>query len=401
MTLSAFLYVFSAVIFVISALLFVAQAIYSLDFRKKIALTHGFSEAMAVGPYYPLLIISFSLIFIQFVSFVAMGFGSEFNIISRIFIYVSTFVLFLYFRYRTAPLLTYWLGKTCLWRKAGQSGKIPFSEIVGIQLSKNVVFPIADTQKLCKITFFINPDFGSCKKISCYVTAYDLEMLSRQIDVFPPEYDLATVSRAKRLSFFLIPILLFVIYVLAFLLTASTGVFNPYRYVSDNSILTEEVPTVTEVTEIGVYGEKLAVYYKNVGVINVYDKSGAFIYAIACPTSFLKPSDFSVTDDGVINYRAGGTLYRYSLADGTPLSETPIDDSARAILQVAPTGVRATYSGIFLTEEDGTEIAVITRPIGVAFFNVEIIWCGLALLIAVSFTMRFLSLRRKRLIQAI
>ena len=153
LTLSAFLYVFSAVIFVISALLFVAQAIYSLDFRKKIALTHGFSEAMAVGPYYPLLIISFSLIFIQFVSFVAMGFGSEFNIISRIFIYVSTFVLFLYFRYRTAPLLTYWLGKTCLWRKAGQSGKIPFSEIVGIQLSKNVVFPIADTQKLCKITF--------------------------------------------------------------------------------------------------------------------------------------------------------------------------------------------------------------------------------------------------------
>ena len=401
MILNTFLCVFSAVLFVICALLFVSQAIYALDFRKKIALTHGFSEAVMVGPYYPLLIISFSLIFIQFVSFIAVGFTTESSIIIRMFAYISSIVLFLYFRYKTPPLLTYWLGKTCLWRKAGFAGKIPYSEIVGIQLSKNVVFPITDTQKLCKITLFINPDFGSCKKISCCVTAYDLEALSKQIDVFPPDYNLATVSRAKRFSFFLVPILLFFVYILAFLLSSSSGIFNPYRYICDNRIVSEEVKTVTSVTEVGVSGDRLAVYYEKIGVINVYDTNGSFVYAIACPSSFLKAADFSVTDDGIINYRSAGVLYRYSAVDGTPLSETPIDESTYEILRTTTDKARFDYTGIYYTDESGAERAVITRPFGVAFFNVEIIWCGLALLIAVSFTMRFFSLRRKRLVCSI
>ena len=395
MAFNTVLCVISAVLFTISALLFLSQAVYALDFRKKIALTHGFSEAVMTGPYYPLLIISFSLIFIQFISFIALGFTTEFNVIARMFAYVSTIILFLYFRYKTPPLLTYWLGKTCLWRKAGFAGKIPYSEIVGIKISKNVKFPITDTQKLCKITFYVSPDFGSCKKISCMVTASDLETLSKQIDVFPPEYDLSTFSKAKRLSFYLIPALLFIIYVLAFLVSASAGIFSPYRYRGGNEIITEEVKTVTSVTDVGVCGENLCVYYEKIGVISVYKTGGEFLYAIACPSSSLKASEFSVTDDGFINYRLASVFYRYSVTDGSLVSETTVDDNARTLLQTNSDTVRFDYSSIYLKNESGAENAVITRTPLIAVFNVEIIWCGLAVLIAVSFTMRLLNERKR------
>lgn len=395
MAFNTLLCVISAVLFAISAMLFLSQAIYALDFRKKIALTHGFSEAVMSGPYYPLLIVSFSLLFIQFISFVSIGFTTEFNIIMRMFAYISTLVMFLYFRYKTPPLLTYWLGKTCLWRKAGFAGKIPYSEIVGIQISKNVKFPITDTQKLCKVTFFVNPDFGSCKKITCQITAYDLEALSKQIDVFPPDYTSLAGSKARRFSTLLIPVLLFIIYILAFLITASSGIFNPYRYVGDNSITTEEIKTVTSVTDADVHGEHLCVYYEKIGVISVYKTSGEFLYAIACPSSSLKASDFSVTEDGLINYRLANTLYRYSVSDGSLVSESHIDENSAPLLQFKTNTAGFDYSSVYLNGENGEKNTIITRPLAVAVFNVEIIWCGLAILIAVSFTMRFLNERKR------
>ena len=392
MTLNAFLCVFSSVLFALCALLFLSQAIYALDFRKKIALTHGFSEAMMVGPYYPLLIVSFSLIFIQFVSFFAAGFTTEFNIVVRIFTYIASIVLFLYFRYKTPPLLAYWLGKSCLWRKAGPSGKIPYSEIIGIQLSKDVIFPITDTQKLCKVTFFVNPDFCQCKEITCFITAYDLEALSKQIDVFPYDYRLSTVSKAKKLSTHLVPVLLFIVFVMSFLIAASSGMFSPHRYTS--GILNEEVKTVTSITEVGVCGESVCVYYEKIGVINVYGTDGVFRFAISCPTDVLKPTAFSVTDDGLINYRLAGTLYRYSSADGTLVSEAPLDEAGKAILQVTNDKTRFNYSSVYFTDESGERV-ITARPHAVAIFNIEIIWSVLAILIAVSFTMRFLNLRKK------
>ncbi len=396
LTLNTFLCIFSAILFAVSSLLFISQAIYSLDFRKKIALTHNFSEAVMSGPYYPLSIIFFSIIFIQFISFLAFEFTTEINIIIRMFAYISSIILFIFFRYKTPPLLSYWLSQTCLWRKAGFSGKIPYSEIIGIKIARNVQFPITYTQKLCKVTFFIDPDFSGCKKITCKITARDLEFLSKQIDVFPPEYDLSAVSKVKLFSSFLIPILLFIIYILAFLISAASGIFNPYRYVNTNNVINEEIKTVTSVSDVGRYKNTVCVYYRQIGVINVYDSHGTFQYAINCPSSFLKPSDFSVTDDGCINYRLAEKLYRYSSVDGTLISTSQFSENDRPLLRVKTDTVKFDYSKIYISDENLNFIPIITRPATIAIFNVEVIWSGLAILIAVSFTMRFLTLRKKK-----
>ena len=392
MTLNAFLCVFATVLFALCGLLFLSQALYALDFRKKIALRCNFSEAVMVGPYYPLLIVSFCLIFIQFVSFFAAGFTTEFNIAIRIFTYLTSIVLFLYFRSKTPPLLAYWLSPYYLWRKEGITGRIPYSDIIGIQLSKDVVFPITDPKRLCRVTFQMNPDYRPCSKITCLITARDLEELSKKIDVFPYNYRLSTVSMAKKLSVRLLPLLMFVVFVMSFLIAASSGMFCPHRYT--NGVVTEEVKTLTSVTEVGVCGDNVCVYYENVGVINVYGTDGAFRYAISCPTDVLKPQDFSVTDDGLINYRLAGMLYRYSLTDGSLVSEAPLDENGKSLLQIKSDLARFDYSSVYFTDEGGERI-IVSRPNAVAIFNIEIIWSILAVLIAVSFTMRFLNLRKK------
>lgn len=400
MTFNTALCAFSAVLFTISALLFVSQAIYALDFRKKIALSHGFSEAIMTGPYYPLLIIFFSLIFIQFISFIALGVSDEFNAVYRIFAYTLSFILFLYFRYKTPPLLTYWLGKTCLWRKAGATGKIPYSKITGIRLSSSVKLPITDTQRLCKVTFFIDPEFSSCKKISCLITAYDLEALSQQIDVFPPEYKPKGTSARKRISGFMLPLLMLTVYVLTFLTVASTGIFNSCRYFGNGEISQEEIKTVTAVTSVGEYGDSVCVYYGKVGVINVYGKSGEFRYAINCPFAALKPSDFSVTSDGYINYRSADTIYRYSVYDGSPVSESVFDQSSSELLRTRSESVSFDYFSVYFTDSDGTVSTVVTRSRAVPLFNIEVIWVALAALIAVSFTVRSLGIRKENDLRA-
>lgn len=394
MTFNTVLCAFSAALFIISALLFVSQAIYALNFRKKIALTHGFSEAIMPTFSYLLLIISFCLIFIQFISFIAFGFGDEQSTVLRFFAYLSSIILFLYFRHKTPPLLAYWLGKTCLWRKAGYAGKIPYSEIIGIRLSKSVKLPITDAQKLCRVTFFIRQGVSDCKSITCLVSACDLEMLSQQINVFPPSHkpDGAQVVRRSSALFFFM--LAFTAYVTAFLLFASFGFFNRYRYQSDGSIITEEVKTVTSVTSVGECDGKIFVYYGKINIISVYDASGTFLYAISCPSSVFKPSAFSVTDGGIINYRSDDTLYRYSAADGSVISSAPLDENAEKLLRVTQSNVKSDYSSVYFTDPDGNETAVITGFSLLPLFNIEVIWCIAAILTAVTFTVKLFGIRK-------
>ncbi len=172
-------------IIVISALLFafctaslIYQLIYSSYFRAKIALTHGFSEGIMCGPVYPFLWIVYGLIGVQFFSFIVLKSGTDLVFALRLLAFAISVILFAVLKSLTPPLLAYWLGKTAIWNGRGLSGKIPYTDLICVNVHSTATSSISN-QQICKVTFYLKdrtflllPKRHTCKMVAQHITVF-------------------------------------------------------------------------------------------------------------------------------------------------------------------------------------------------------------------------------------
>ena len=179
-------YIIYASIFIFSlcALSFTLRSVKAYAFRKKVALPHGFSEGIMIGPKYTLLITDLALLFIQNVLFLVYKTYSEPILAIRVLCFLVSVVGYLILFIKTPPLLAYWFGQNGLWETSAPSGKVPYSDIYNARLSKKIRLPIMNNQQLCKFSFYVNGrnSFFNPKKYVCKMTACEISALARQVD---------------------------------------------------------------------------------------------------------------------------------------------------------------------------------------------------------------------------
>ena len=404
MILNTTILIITGLIFAGCGAAFIKQIICSLRFRRKIAYTHGFSEGILTGIAYPAVIFIISLIFIQFVSFFIFTADNEFITVLRLTVFFLSVFMFFFFQKRTPPLLAYWFGKSAFWENYGVSGKIKYTEIYGARVSRKVKFPVMNNQQLCKVSFCVRGKTAITRpnKYVCRLTAYELTALATQVQFHPSDYRPEKPSVLAHLPFILLPYLVFLTVFSFTLPIISTGVLNPYRYSLSDSPLSEEIETVTSITDLSYYNNKLYVYYGNIGAINVYSTRGEFIYAISFPYTALKVSDFSVSN-GFINFRSGNTVYTYMAENGVYSGECSYDEAIAVRFNAPDTSLFTPNGDSYHFDTLGvhlrsasSDVTIIERPGLFALFDLHATWFFIVGLMTAVFILHYFTCDRPK-----
>lgn len=209
--------IITAVFFAFCTASLVYQAIYSVYFRKQIAIPHDFSEGIMTGVTYPLLWVMYGLIAVQFFSFIVFRTSDDIILAIRLIIFAVSVIAFAAFKTLTPALLAYWFGKTAFWDGKGEQGKIPYSDIYCIKVHKKKSSRFINNQQLYKITFYVkNKTFLLIpKKHVCKMTAKQISVLTAFVDF--KECKKPHPTKKALIYSICLPILLFSILSLCFL----------------------------------------------------------------------------------------------------------------------------------------------------------------------------------------
>ncbi len=302
---------------------FIYQAVRALRFRRNIADTHGFTEGIMTGPWYPLMVMALSLLFIQFLALIIFKPQTELMFCARVLAYLLNFAAFYIFKHRVPPLLAYWFGKTALWDNFGIGGKIPYSDIYCATLSRNIRFPMMNTQQLCKFSFYSkNREHRKLpKRFVCKMTAYELTALASQVD-FYSHSDGKTAKKEQLNTSCIRRILPFIeslCAISAVLLLFSFGIFYAPRYDTESFDRTQKIETITDVSSIKMTSDYslICIYYENIGAADIYTSDG-FAYSILLPSDPLCTHDIALTSNNIY-FRNGNKVHTLLASNGLEL----------------------------------------------------------------------------------
>lgn len=406
MTLNTIILIITGLLFACCAAAFIKQLVCSLKFRREIAYTHGFSEGILSGAAYPAVIILISIVFIQFISFFIFKADNEPITVLRLSGFALSVFLFFYLKHKTPPLLAYWFGKSAFWENFGERGKINYQDICCARVSRKVKFPVMNNQQLCKISIYVRgrKSAGRLKKYTCRLTAYELTALATQVRFHPSDYRPENPPLLKRLPYIVVPYLRLATVAALLLPIISTGIFCPFRYTLSETPLSEEIKTVTPITKLSYYEQRLYVYYGNIGAVNVYDTEGNFEYAISFPYTSLKESDFSVSND-LINFRSGNKVYTYSPETGVPAGEYEYTEALAVRFNAPDTSLFLdngdsyyfNSTGVYYRRiDDNNDIGILTKPRIYTLFDIKALWFFIMALIIADFTLHYFTSERPK-----
>jgi hypothetical protein len=174
----------TAVFFAFCTAAVLYQAIYSVYFRKNIALPHGFSEGIMTGITYPLLWITYGLIAVQFLPFIVFRNSGELLLSARLLFFAVSLLAFAAIKTLTPPLLAYWFGKSSFWDNKGEVGKNAFEDIYCVKVHKKKSSRVINNQQLYKITFYVKEKTFLLipKKYVCKMTAKQISVLTSYVN---------------------------------------------------------------------------------------------------------------------------------------------------------------------------------------------------------------------------
>ncbi|MBE6533764.1 MAG: hypothetical protein E7678_02170 [Ruminococcaceae bacterium] len=396
----------SIFIFAICAITFTFRSANAYTFRKKVALPHGFSEGIMLGPQYTLLITDLALLLIQTALFLVYRTYSEPIIAIRVLCFLLSVLIYFILFLKTPPLFAYWFGQNGLWVTSSQGGKIPYSDIYNARLSKKIRLPIMNNQQLCKFSFYVKGknSFFIPKKYVCKMTACEISALARQVD-FSNNIDLPPQKSAyfARKS---TPIFTLLICLVSIIQFVSCGILNTAKYTYSDTALTEEPITLSSPSELIISDDKLFLYYDSISVASVYTPDGEFLYALSLKPSGLTKRAFNVSG-GCINYLCGDTVYIYS-TDGSLTETVPYSTSENDIfVSKKPKNVvyqGRTYflgnNGVGYTTDSANPVTVIAKDLICRILNPKAAWGINALLLVIVISLRLFAGEYKRILKA-
>jgi len=390
--LKIYIAIITAAIFAFCTAVVLHQAIYSIYFRNKVALTHGFSEGIMAGPMYPLLWVTYGLIAVQFISFIAINGSGELLLTLRLILFAISILAFCIFKTLTPPLLALWFGKSAFWDSKGEQGKHLFTDIYCAKVHKDKNSQVINNQQLYKISFYVKGKtaFLFPKKYSCKMTAKQIGSLTNSIS-FKDRAAKPEITKKAMVYAALLPLLIFLITLLTLFQTVSTGILNSEKYVSSEAPVTAEISTITEISSVVSDNERAFVFYDKVGAVNVYTLTGDYLYSISLPHSVFKHTDICINEDKLL-YRYGDEILSYSL-NGEYISCEEYTDINAALFGVKSTDTKygtITFggNGVFLGT-DGGNVTIVTRAAYLSLFSTSFIWPINMLLIISLFMLRY------------
>ncbi len=383
----------TACAFLICTAVLIYQAAYSIYFRTYIAQPHGFYEGIMTGVSYLLFLISYGLLAIQFILFIAFRPTSEIALCVRVILFALTVVAFFIFRALNPSLLAIWFGKSVFWDSRGENGKNLLSDIYGAKVHKKKSSHVINNQQLYKISFYIKDKYflRLPKKYTCKLTAKQITALTEVVDFKAQEKRALPLKNLIRAI--LLPTFAFLIIVSCFFHIASLGVFNSTKYSNGEMPYGHEVNALTPVTDVFASDGKIFVCFADIGAVNIYSSDGNFLYSISTPSSLFKSTDFAFAD-GELLYRYGGELMHYS-ANGYFIRTEQYTGEHDELFKNASSGLNAqgiVYDAIEVRLGDKV---IASRPCSALLFNNEFLWPITMLLIIAAFMTKYLTEDKK------
>ena len=270
---------------------FLKLLIKAKRFRTKCINELGFSEGIMTGISFQLLIIIFTLICIQVLSFILINTSSEFTLYIRLLIFSSSILLYFIIKSQTPPLLAYWFEREAFWENNNENGKISFNDVYALKISKSIKLPIKNNLQLCPISFYVKNKFSFFrpKKYSCKLTAEELTVLTSIIKAHKHTYKPVHPYKKSSSLFFFIPIIAFLAILSLTFPIASSGLFNENTYLCDTEVDSLQ-HTFTEISKIEI-DENIKVYYDHIGLKNIYDLNGEFLRGETYKSSFFSNNE--------------------------------------------------------------------------------------------------------------
>lgn len=327
-------------LFALCSALFITRATAASSFRNKIAAPRGFTEGAAIGPAYPLWILSYGMLFVQCAAFMAFPTSDELSLNHRIIAFTVNLAIFFLLRSANMPLLAVWFGRTGIWISHGVNGLIKFDSIVACEIlgrKKRAVDPNA----MCTVVFYTNVkrSIFHSGKLVCKVSACELEPYLSKLPVVDDarsavEHSLFAAT-TRLLSAVSIAITLFGAVCFAF----STSVFSPYAYRESEGAEELEFKTYAPITDALDESGLTVVRHKGVEVINVYSEDGVLIWSLSRKKDFFPNKNDGISAaEGVLRYTVNGSNRFFRVTDGVELTaeeaariDFPSTDALRAM----------------------------------------------------------------------
>ena len=392
--LNIFIIILTGIVFAMCTALMLFMAINSVLFRKKIAIPHSFSEGILTGPIFPALIASYAFIFIQFASFIVFKAPHETILTLRLIIFALSTLAFAVFKILTPPLLALWFGKSAFWDSKGTNGKNLYSDIycAKVHAQKNTHF--INNQQLYRISFYVKNQnaFLLPRKYSCKMTAKQISALTPYIN-FKSENEKPSVPKRALIYAACLPVLIFGIVLTTFMMTVSTGVLNEQKYQSGSAKLDDEIPTVTNISDICTDGKYIYVFYENITSVNVYDTDGKHVYSVSLEPSVFKHSEIGIASSGDLLYHIGDQILYYS--EGKLTKTVQYGDQYENYFKDKKIKIgQAEFSfdefNVYRTE-NGQTTPFIESPAYLVLFSPVLLWPVTFILIVALFLLRYFA----------
>lgn len=401
--LNIYVIILTGIFFTMCTAIMIFTAVNSVIFRKKIAIPHAFSEGILTGPIFPCLLISYGFIFVEFISFIVFKTHSETMLTIRLIIYALTVLAFAVFKALTPPLLALWFGKTAFWDNRGDNGKNMFSDIYCARVHKQKSATVINNQQLYRITFYVKGKtaFIFPRKYTCKMTAKQISALTAHVD-FKSKDQHPDITKKSMIYAICLPILVFGIVLTTFMMAVSTGVLNEQKYQSSKTPLTDEISTVTKISDICTDGERLYVFYEKITAVNVYDPDGNFLYAVSLTPSVFEHSEIGIGSDGKLLHHRGDEITKYSngaIDETVPYGEQYSHKFGQRPVKIGESTFTFSDRDVYRTDADGNRTTVIKSPSHLVFFAPEVIWPIALILIVTLFILRYFTVTKEKLNQ--
>ena len=322
MTLETVIMLLAFSIFALCSALFITRATAASSFRNKIAAPRGFTEGAAIGPAYPLWILSYGMLFVQCAAFMAFPATDEIAINQRIIAFIINLVIFFLLRSANMPLLAVWFGKTGIWISHGVNGLIKFDTITACEIIRHRK-KASDPNAMCTVIFYtsVKRSVFHSGKFVCKVALCELEPYLSQL---PVSNDASkTVDRSgfttvtRIISGLGVALTLFGIVCFTF----STALLSPYTYTENEKAQDLEFKTYAPITEALAENGLTVVRHKDVEVINVYSNEGVFLWSVSRQKDFFpNKKDGISAAEGVLRYTVNGVDRYFRITDGAELT---------------------------------------------------------------------------------
>lgn len=308
-------------IFALCSMIFITRATAASSFRNKIAAPRGFTEGAAIGPAYPLWILSYGMLFVQCAAFMAFPTTDEISLNQRIIAFIINLVIFFLLRSANMPLLAVWFGKTGIWIAHGVTGLIKFENIIACEISGHRK-GANDPNPMCTVVFHTDGKRSILHsgKFVCKVAACELEPYLSRLPITNGTRHTSSRSAfsatARLISVISISLTLFGAVCFAF----STAIFSPYTYRESQNAEDIEFKTYAPITDAISESGLTVVRHKAVEVVNVYSNDGVLIWSLSRKKDFFPNKNDGISAaDGVLRYTVNGIDRFFRITDGVEL----------------------------------------------------------------------------------